>query len=202
MTDREGASPSGEAPDRRGMPDVRHRCEAPPIQRRGLGAADANAAADARHPPNASADANRPTQRDRPVVADAPAEPRFARTRPCASSTCRSTRASSSGSRPASCSSCTAPAATWSRRRRSRPSGACYSWVAAVPAPSARWPRSSSGGCCRSRSRRSSSACSAFVARQRAARSSFVGIGTGLAGLVFSAVWIGYYAIVFGALPN
>lgn len=30
----------------------------------------------------------------------------------------------------------------------------------------------------------------------------FVGIGTGLAGLVFSAVWIGYYAIVFGALPN
>ncbi len=29
----------------------------------------------------------------------------------------------------------------------------------------------------------------------------FVGIGTGLAGLVFSAVWIGYYAIVFGALP-
>jgi len=31
---------------------------------------------------------------------------------------------------------------------------------------------------------------------------SFVGIGTGLTGLVFSAVWIGYYAIVFGALPN
>jgi hypothetical protein len=30
----------------------------------------------------------------------------------------------------------------------------------------------------------------------------FVGIGTGLAGLVFSAVWIGYYAIVFGALPS
>ena len=30
----------------------------------------------------------------------------------------------------------------------------------------------------------------------------FVGIGTGLAGLVFSAVWIGYYAIVFGALPH
>jgi hypothetical protein len=30
----------------------------------------------------------------------------------------------------------------------------------------------------------------------------FVGIGTGLAGLVFSAVWIGYYAIVFGALPR
>lgn len=30
----------------------------------------------------------------------------------------------------------------------------------------------------------------------------FVGIGTGLAGLVFSAVWIGYYAIVFGALPQ
>ncbi|MEF3403347.1 DUF4190 domain-containing protein [Agromyces sp. CCNWLW203] len=30
----------------------------------------------------------------------------------------------------------------------------------------------------------------------------FVGIGTGLAGLVFSAVWIGYYAIVFGALPT
>ena len=30
----------------------------------------------------------------------------------------------------------------------------------------------------------------------------FVGIGTGIAGLVFSAVWIGYYAIVFGALPN
>jgi len=29
----------------------------------------------------------------------------------------------------------------------------------------------------------------------------FTGIGTGLAGLVFSAVWIGYYAIVFGALP-
>ncbi|QEO15196.1 DUF4190 domain-containing protein [Agromyces intestinalis] len=30
----------------------------------------------------------------------------------------------------------------------------------------------------------------------------FVGIGTGLTGLVFSAVWIGYYAIVFGALPS
>ncbi|MFC5789589.1 DUF4190 domain-containing protein [Agromyces tardus] len=30
----------------------------------------------------------------------------------------------------------------------------------------------------------------------------FVGIGTGLAGLVFSAVWVGYYAIVFGALPR
>ncbi|AWB96167.1 hypothetical protein DCE93_11335 [Agromyces badenianii] len=30
----------------------------------------------------------------------------------------------------------------------------------------------------------------------------FVGIGTGLAGLVFSAVWIGYYAIVFGALTS
>ena len=30
----------------------------------------------------------------------------------------------------------------------------------------------------------------------------FVGIGTGLAGLVFAAVWIGYYAIVFGALPH
>ncbi|MEV1131450.1 DUF4190 domain-containing protein [Agromyces sp. NPDC049794] len=30
----------------------------------------------------------------------------------------------------------------------------------------------------------------------------FVGIGTGIAGLVFAAVWIGYYAIVFGALPS
>lgn len=30
----------------------------------------------------------------------------------------------------------------------------------------------------------------------------FVGIGTGVAGLVFSAVWIGYYLIVFGALPH
>ncbi|WP_022889764.1 DUF4190 domain-containing protein [Agromyces italicus] len=30
----------------------------------------------------------------------------------------------------------------------------------------------------------------------------FVGIGTGLGGLVFSALWIGYYAIVFGALPS
>jgi len=30
----------------------------------------------------------------------------------------------------------------------------------------------------------------------------FAGIGTGLGGLVFSAVWIGYYAIVFGALPR
>ncbi|WP_159607145.1 DUF4190 domain-containing protein [Agromyces humi] len=30
----------------------------------------------------------------------------------------------------------------------------------------------------------------------------FVGIGTGIAGLVFSSVWIGYYAIVFGALPR
>lgn len=30
----------------------------------------------------------------------------------------------------------------------------------------------------------------------------FVGIGTGIAGLVFGAVWIGYYAIVFGALPH
>jgi hypothetical protein len=30
----------------------------------------------------------------------------------------------------------------------------------------------------------------------------FVGIGAGLVGLVFSAVWIGYYAIVFGALPR
>jgi len=30
----------------------------------------------------------------------------------------------------------------------------------------------------------------------------FVGIGAGIAGLVFSAVWIGYYAIVFGALPS
>ncbi|MFE6965827.1 hypothetical protein ACFVAJ_11970 [Agromyces sp. NPDC057679] len=28
----------------------------------------------------------------------------------------------------------------------------------------------------------------------------FIGIGTGLGGLVFSALWIGYYAIVFGAL--
>lgn len=30
----------------------------------------------------------------------------------------------------------------------------------------------------------------------------FVGIGAGITGLVFSAVWIGYYAIVFGALPR
>ncbi|GAA4050394.1 DUF4190 domain-containing protein [Agromyces indicus] len=30
----------------------------------------------------------------------------------------------------------------------------------------------------------------------------FIGIGTGIAGLVFSGVWIGYYAIVFGALPR
>jgi hypothetical protein len=30
----------------------------------------------------------------------------------------------------------------------------------------------------------------------------FVGIGTGIAGLVFSCVWIGYYAIVFEALPR
>lgn len=30
----------------------------------------------------------------------------------------------------------------------------------------------------------------------------FIGIGTGIAGLVFAAVWIGYYAIVFGALPS
>jgi hypothetical protein len=30
----------------------------------------------------------------------------------------------------------------------------------------------------------------------------FVGIGTGITGLVFAAVWIGYYAIVFGALPR
>ncbi|WP_438854135.1 hypothetical protein [Agromyces sp. M3QZ16-3] len=30
----------------------------------------------------------------------------------------------------------------------------------------------------------------------------FVGIGTGVAGLVFSGVWLGYYAIVFGALPT
>lgn len=30
----------------------------------------------------------------------------------------------------------------------------------------------------------------------------FVGIGSGLTCLVFSAVWIGYYAIVFGALPS
>ena len=30
----------------------------------------------------------------------------------------------------------------------------------------------------------------------------FVGIGSGITGLVFSAVWIGYYAIVFGALPR
>lgn len=30
----------------------------------------------------------------------------------------------------------------------------------------------------------------------------FVGIGTGVTGLVFSGVWIGYYAIVFGALPR
>lgn len=30
----------------------------------------------------------------------------------------------------------------------------------------------------------------------------FIGIGTGIAGLVFSCVWIGYYAIVFGALPR
>lgn len=32
--------------------------------------------------------------------------------------------------------------------------------------------------------------------------SAFVGIGTGITGLVFSGVWIGYYAIVFGALPR
>ncbi|WP_127794206.1 DUF4190 domain-containing protein [Agromyces sp. LHK192] len=30
----------------------------------------------------------------------------------------------------------------------------------------------------------------------------FVAIGTGVTGLVFSAVWIGYYAIVYGALPS
>lgn|GEM_PF-3256726 len=30
----------------------------------------------------------------------------------------------------------------------------------------------------------------------------FVAIGTGVAGLVFSGVWLGYYAIVFGALPT
>lgn len=29
----------------------------------------------------------------------------------------------------------------------------------------------------------------------------FVAIGTGITGLVFSAVWLGYYAIVYGALP-
>ncbi|GAA1056054.1 hypothetical protein GCM10017608_12900 [Agromyces luteolus] len=30
----------------------------------------------------------------------------------------------------------------------------------------------------------------------------FIAIGTGVAGLVFSGVWLGYYAIVFGALPT
>jgi hypothetical protein len=30
----------------------------------------------------------------------------------------------------------------------------------------------------------------------------FVGIGTGITGLVFSGVWIGYYAINFGALST
>ncbi|MRX44265.1 hypothetical protein [Agromyces kandeliae] len=30
----------------------------------------------------------------------------------------------------------------------------------------------------------------------------FVGIGTGVTGLVFSGVWLGYYAIVFGALST
>ncbi|WP_353816048.1 hypothetical protein [Agromyces sp. SYSU T00266] len=30
----------------------------------------------------------------------------------------------------------------------------------------------------------------------------FIGIGTGVAGLVFSGVWLGYYAIVFGALST
>jgi hypothetical protein len=30
----------------------------------------------------------------------------------------------------------------------------------------------------------------------------FVGIGTGITGLVFSGVWIGYYAIIFGALST
>ncbi|QAY73200.1 DUF4190 domain-containing protein [Agromyces protaetiae] len=30
----------------------------------------------------------------------------------------------------------------------------------------------------------------------------FVAIGTGITGLVFSAVWIGYYLIVYGALPS
>ncbi|MFF2271461.1 hypothetical protein ACFVTX_04270 [Agromyces sp. NPDC058136] len=30
----------------------------------------------------------------------------------------------------------------------------------------------------------------------------FIGIGTGIGGLVFSSLWIGYYAIVFGALPT
>ncbi|WP_353826770.1 hypothetical protein [Agromyces sp. SYSU T0242] len=30
----------------------------------------------------------------------------------------------------------------------------------------------------------------------------FVGIGTGVTGLVFSGVWLGYYAIVFEALPS
>ncbi|MRG61275.1 hypothetical protein GE115_15575 [Agromyces sp. CFH 90414] len=29
----------------------------------------------------------------------------------------------------------------------------------------------------------------------------FTAIGTGITGLVFSAVWIGYYAIVYGAIP-
>lgn len=30
----------------------------------------------------------------------------------------------------------------------------------------------------------------------------FIGIGTGIGGLVFSSLWIGYYAIVFGALST
>ena len=39
--------------------------------------------------------------------------------------------------------------------------------------------------------------------REEQARvAAFIGIGTGIAGLVFSGVWIGYYAIVFGALPR
>jgi len=29
----------------------------------------------------------------------------------------------------------------------------------------------------------------------------FVAVGTGVTGLVFSAVWLGYYAIIYGALP-
>lgn len=30
----------------------------------------------------------------------------------------------------------------------------------------------------------------------------FIGIGTGIAGVLFSLIWIGYYAIILGALPT
>ena len=198
MSDREGVSPEGGAPDRSSVEPVtpiRQWSEAAcPRQGRGLPAATRRGGCTAR-----SAEACRVRGRRRPAGrADAASGPGGARVRGAVRH-----RRAAARCRRASCSSCTDPSSPESpmptRRTTQR---RVYSWIAAIVGVIG-------------------AAASLFVGwmlplsiaaivfgvlglrREEEGRTlAFVGIGTGIAGLVFVAVWIGYYAIVFGALPR